>query len=188
MLRYLIVFIIVTLISFSLYMAQYLGAFKTVEIRNQESGPFVMVYLDHMGPYHKIVAKIEEVEKWAKTNQFDCHLSFGEYLDNPDVVEEARLKSRGGCILEVQLSEDPALVEKKWAALLQPPLKIKTVPRMNYVRAEFLGSPGIGPLKVYPKVDAFIKERNLKRQSSIIEIYEILDHSAKNQMRTIYLF
>ena len=165
MLRYIVVFIIVTLISFSVYMAQYLGAFKSVEIRNEEFGPYLMVYLDHMGPYHKIVSKIEEVEKWASENQFDCRLSFGEYFDDPELVEEAQ-----------------------WTDKIQTPLKIKLLAKQEYIAADFSGSPGIGPIKVYPKIETFIQERKLKRHPSIIEIYEILDRQAKNQMQTRYLF
>lgn len=188
MLRYAVVFILVTLISFTVYMAQYLGAFKSVQIRNQESGPYLMVYLDHMGPYHKIVSKIEEVEKWASENKFDCRLSFGEYFDHPDTVEEARLKSIGGCLIQLKLTDSPDSDLKFWSEKVTHPFKLKLIPRQNFVTAEFLGSPGIGPIKVYPQVEEFIQERKLKRQSSIIEIYEILDRNAKNQMRTIYLF
>lgn len=188
MLKYVVVFILATFISFSSYMAFYLGAFKSVEIRNQESGPYLMVYLDHMGPYHKIVSKIEEVEKWSKENQFDCRLSFGEYFDNPDTVEEARLKSIGGCLIELNSSDNSDQLAQQWIQKLKAPMKVKIVPKQNYVFAEFFGSPGIGPIKVYPKVEEFIQERKLQRHSSIIEIYEILDRNEKNQMRTQYLF
>ncbi len=188
MLRYIVVFIIVTLISFSVYMAQYLGAFKSVEIRNEEFGPYLMVYLDHMGPYHKIVSKIEEVEKWASENQFDCRLSFGEYFDDPELVEEARLKSIGGCLIDASKTENTQQLLQQWTDKIQTPLKIKLLAKQEYIAADFSGSPGIGPIKVYPKIETFIQERKLKRHPSIIEIYEILDRQAKNQMQTRYLF
>ena len=91
--KYVLVFVLMTLLSFGVYLANYLGAFKSVEVRKEMQGPYLMLYLDHMGPYHKIVSKIEEVEKWANENKFDCRKSFGEYMDDEEKVEEAQLKS-----------------------------------------------------------------------------------------------
>ncbi|MFM8834854.1 MAG: hypothetical protein ACKOEV_14685, partial [Cytophagales bacterium] len=94
------------LVLFFLYLFQYTGAFKSVSISQDERGPFTLIYRSHVGPYHKIVGQIEIVERWAKENGLKCRLSFGEYFDDPRMVEEGRLNSRGGCLV------DP-LVEKE---------------------------------------------------------------------------
>lgn len=152
----------------------YLGAFKSVDITETERGPLKMIYKDHTGSYHKIVTAIEEVEKWAKENGVGCTESFGEYIDDANRVEEVRLRSRGGCLV----TEFPA-----------PPLpagfQTREVPLRKYVMAIFEGSPGIGPLKVYPKAETYMKDRQLIMDGAVIEIYVI--HSEK-AMTTTYLF
>lgn len=150
-----------------------LGYFKEVVIREEIRGPFLMIYKDHIGPYHKIVSNIEEVEKWVKSNGQDCRESFGQYLDNPEVVEEARLKSRGGCILTSKLENIPE------------PFKYQEIETKKYVVAEFKGSPAIGPMRVYPKIKAYIFNNNLTPDGAVIEIYVI--HSS-SEMTTTYLF
>jgi effector-binding domain-containing protein len=151
----------------------YLGAFKPVIINQKKAGPFHVVYKTHIGPYHKIVPLIEEVEKWAKSQGLDCHLSYGEYLDNPKQTEEVRLRSHGGCIL-------PAPVNSP----LPEGFEQQTIPEKNYVTAVFEGSPGIGPLKVYPQVFQYIEDQGLTREESTIEVYEI--HSPESMTTTYY--
>jgi DNA gyrase inhibitor GyrI len=48
------------------------------------------------------------VESWAKEKGIDCKDSFGQYLDNPDIVEEARLKARVGCMVQEKPMDLPA--------------------------------------------------------------------------------
>lgn len=154
-------------------MANYLGAFKSVDITEAEKGPYKMVYKDHQGSYHKIVNTIQEVEAWAKSENIDCTESFGEYIDDANAVEEGRLRSRGGCIVR----EIPATLPEGF--------KSQEIPAKKYVLAIFAGSPGIGPLKVYPKAEAYMKDRQLVMAGAVIEIYVI--HSEK-EMTTTYLF
>lgn len=174
--RYVVVFILVTIISFALYVAMYLGVFKSVDISHTQKGPFFMIYKNHTGPYHKIVSTIEEVEKWASENHVPCSTTFGEYLDDPGKVEQERLRSRGGCIVD----KFPPQIPAKFGT--------HVAPEKEYVVAIFKGSPGIGPLKVYPKVNQFLKENNLSHEGSIIELYEIYDSQSKTAMTTTYLF
>ena len=182
MIKHVFFAVTIGLIAFFLYLAQYTGAFKSVYVGLDERGPYTLIYKDHVGAYHKIVEKIQLVENWAKENKVDCKFTFGEFFDNPSVTEEGRLKSRAGCLID----------EKNTAALAT--LKTLTLPA-DFLRAEFpktkvvvalfSGSPGIGPLKVYPKVETFLQESKLKRKGSIVEIYEVLDPQTMN---TTYLF
>jgi DNA gyrase inhibitor len=174
--RYVLVFVVVTIISFGLYLSTYLGAFKSVEVTEQIRGPYVLVYKEHMGPYHKIVQAIGAVEDWAKQNNLDCHLSFGQYFDNPESKEEARLKSHGGCIME------------KAPENLPEQFKTQELPARKYVTAVFEGSPGIGPMKVYPRVNKYMVEKGLTQDGAIIEVYEVHSFAEKNAMTTTYLF
>lgn len=174
--RYIIVFMIVATTAFGIFLSTYLGAFKGVDISQATQGPYLTVYVDNLGPYHKVNKVIERVEKYMKAKGVTCGRTFGEYLDDPQVVEEARLKSKVGCIVD-------AIPDG-----LDGEFKAGEIPARHYVVAVFTGSPGIGPLKVYPRVNDFMKAQNLKQNGAVTEIYEIHSITEKNAMTTTYLF
>lgn len=171
-------------IVFFLYLFQYTGAFRSVLVDQDERGPYTFIFKTHIGPYHKIVATIEEVETWAKSNGLKCRLSFGEYFDDPRIVEEGRLNSRGGCLIDPLIAEEQQILEKLKSQLPQG-FKIDEIVKTKAVVALFTGAPGIGPLKVYPKAEDFIVEHKLTRKGSVIEIYEVFD---KHSMQTTYIW
>lgn len=178
--RYFLLLIIVIMLSFAGYLAYYLGALKPVMISEQSRGPYILIYKNHVGPYHKTVQVIQEVEKWAMAQGLGCRLSFGEYPDDPEKMEEARLKSRGGCLYpksEVMLPKE-----------LPKGFEVTELPARDYVIAIFDGSPGIGPWKVYPKVASYMKSKNLQQDGAVIEVYEIHSRTEKASMTTTYLF
>jgi AraC family transcriptional regulator len=170
--RYILLPLFFAIIILVVYLMNYLGAFRPVIISQKLAGPFHFIYKTHVGPYHKIVSSIEEVEKWAKDQGIDCHLTFGEYLDDPRQTEEVRLRSLGGCVV----NEIPSTLPEGFES--------NTVPEKSYVTAVFEGSPGIGPLKVYPKIFAYIEDKNLQREETVIEIYEV--HSQESMTTTYY--
>jgi effector-binding domain-containing protein len=172
-LRRFLIAVILAVLTLAIWLVTYLGGFKPVDITESEMGPYKMIYKDHTGSYHTTVDAIEEVEAWARQKKIDCTESFGEYIDDANRVEEARLRSRGGCIV------------KEVPEKLPPGLNVRTIPVRKYVVALFEGSPGIGPLKVYPKAENYMRERGLVMDGSVIEIYVI--HSQKD-MTTTYLF
>lgn len=164
------------------YMFYYTGAFKKVQVGEDTRGPYTLIYLDHTGPYQDIVKKIEAVETWTKEQGMTCRLSFGQYFDDPKTTELGRLKSRGGCMLDPQIPNEVEILKK---AKLPDAVKTETLPPTKYAIALFTGAPSIGPLKVYPKIEEYIKAHSLKHTGSIIEIYEIL---GKKSMETTYLW
>lgn len=167
---------------FILYIMQYTGAFKSVTVGMDQRGPYTLIYKEHTGAYHQIVSAIQNVETWAKENKLKCRLSFGEYFDNPDMVEEGRLKSRGGCLIDPLVPEEMLIFKK---LTLPTDFKTDVIPETKAVVALFSGTPGIGPMKVYPKANEFIQKGNLKKKGSVIEIYEVFDHKSMN---TTYLW
>jgi AraC family transcriptional regulator len=172
------------MILFVLYLLQYTGAFKSVQVDQDERGPYTVIFKKHVGAYHKIVSTIEDVEKWAKENGLKCRLSFGEYFDDPRVVEEGRLNSRGGCLLDPLVPEEKTILDKL-KDHLPPDFKVDEIPKTKAVVALFTGAPGIGPMKVYPKAEDYITEHRLLKKSSVIEIYEVFD---KQAMQTTYIW
>ncbi|MBO9665563.1 MAG: GyrI-like domain-containing protein [Bdellovibrio sp.] len=174
--RYMIVFVVVMVISFGAYLATYLGAFKTVTVSEAQQGPFKTLYVENVGPYHKVNKRIETVEKFMKEQGAPCGRTFGIYLDDPYQVEEARLRSEVGCLIETV------------PANLPEGFKVGEIPGRNYVVATFTGSPGIGPLKVYPRIEEYMQSKKLQHDGPVIEIYEIHSITEKAAMTTTYLF
>jgi AraC family transcriptional regulator len=182
MIKHVFFAVTIGLVAFSLYLAQYTGAFKSVYVGLDERGPYILVYQNHVGAYHKIVEKIQNVEAWAKENKLDCKFTFGEFFDDPSTTEEGRLKSRAGCLIE---EKNTAALATLKTLTLPADFAQALLPKTKVVVALFTGSPGIGPLKVYPKAESFMNESKLKRKGPPVEIYEVLDPQTMN---TTYLF
>lgn len=100
-------------------------------------------------PFHKILDSLEKVEAWAKDAKVDCSKSFGHFLDDPEVVEHERLRSHVGCIVDQNKTDLPEN------------FKMKTLPAGKYVVADFMGSPAIGPMKVYKKARQYFFDKGL---------------------------
>lgn len=184
MIKHTIFAMAIGMLIFFLYLMQYTGAFKSVTMGVDQRGPYTMIYKEHSGAYHKIVSTIEDVEKWAKENKLKCRLSFGEYFDNPKNVEEGRLKSRGGCLVDPLDPEDQQIYETLKEKLPEN-FKTEIYSETKAVVALFTGSPGIGPMKVYPKADEFIEKGKLIKKGPVLEIYEVFDSKS---MQTIYIW
>lgn len=152
----------------------YVGGYKPVVTEISEYGPIKVVYKEHLGAYHKIPQVLDEVEKWARANGEACKLTFGEYLDNPKIVAEDRLRANGGCI-----------VDRVWSKGLPAGFLYRELSRRLYLTAVFEGAPSIGPLKVYPKADSIMKREGYKPDGAVIETYEILSPKA---VETRYYF
>lgn len=182
MLKHTVYAIALGLLILFLYLMQYTGAFKSVLISVDNRPSLQIIYKDYMGPYHKIVSTIEEVETWAKAHGLKCRLSFGEYFDNPDLIEEGRLRARGGCLIDPLIPEEKTILKK---LDLPKDFKVDVIPAMKAVVALFSGAPGIGPLKVYPKANELIEKEKLIKKGNVIEIYEIFD---TQNMQTTYLW
>ncbi len=173
---------LLTIVGFASYLYIHLGAYKPVELLSQDLGPFKIVFIHHVGPYHKILDSIEPVEKWANENSVPCNLSFGEFLDDPERVLEERLQSNGGCLV----GEEPRNLPNKFS--------FREIPRRFYLTAEFDGAPSLGPMKVYPKAMKWITENHYTLGGPVIEIYSMTkanrtaDDKAQMAVHTQYLF
>lgn len=172
MIKKLIFFVLSSFLVFSATMYYRLGAYKKVEIHVEERPAMYLLYKEHFGAYHKISEVISAVESWARTHRVPCEKTFGEYLDDPRNVEERRLRSIGGCLFNEPLKESS-------------PFLSKTLPMQRFIVARFTGAPSLGPIKVYPKVEEYMKTNKILAPSSIFEIYEFSD--PKNPI-TEYLF
>lgn len=165
--------IILGLLGLVIYMTITLGVFKTVVVSEGPYQELHLIYKDHLGPYHTIAEVIKDVETWVQSEGFECKITFGQFIDDPSVVEHERLKSRGGCVI--------AKFPDKF------PVEMKTllIPSRNYIRAHFAGSPWLGPYKVYSKVAHFADEKKIRINEPVIELYKLID---PQHLETTYLF
>lgn len=154
------------LIIFVVYVANYTGYFKPVTLTEGPAGPFRLLGKEHIGPYHKIVPVIEEVEAFAKERGIPCPLSFGQYFDNPKQTEEIRLRSRGGCVIAADTDLG--------TAALPEGITVTEYPAGDFVMATFEGSPGIGPFKAYPAALKRIEEKRYAFEGwNVLETYAV---------------
>ncbi len=161
-----IVFIIIGIVLFLFY----LGFFSKIIIEEKEMGPFVLIYEDHKGDY-KWTAKIQNDIYYSLLNEYkiETFKGFGIYYDNPKKVPVNELRSIAGCILE------------KWdynkiIYLKEKSFKIKEIPIQNSIVVEFPYKNSFsiiaGIIKVYPKIEQYIQDNNLKT-NEIMEIYDV---------------
>lgn len=160
------------ILAFSGYLAHHLGFFQPVAVAEAVRGPYYVLFQNHMGAYYKISETISSVEAAAKAAGLDCRRTFGEYFDDPRVVEEDRLRARGGC-----LSDQPYAQAPKG-------LILDTIAQQQVLAANFAGSPAIGPYKVYTEVERYRNRHRLPGGAHAIEIYMIVGDS----IATEYLF
>jgi effector-binding domain-containing protein len=181
MFKYVIASTIAVFAGFAFYVYFYIGGYKSAEFEFTQQPSLVSVVKDHIGAYHKINSVIQEVEAWAKSKNLKCELSLGEYLDNPNLVEEPRLKSRGGCVIADSEKSILQNLEKE----LPADFKILDLPAREVLMAKFDGSPAIGPWKVYGRLDELLKSARKHTSGAALEIYQILEN---NKMKTTYYF
>lgn len=157
------------------YLTNYLGYFRPVTLEESSQEAKKILFKKHYGAYHKIVPTIQEVESWARGNGFQCELSFGHYIDDPNQVEQDRLRSRGGCLVD------------RFPDRLPEGFEVDSIPAGDFVVAKFEGSPSIGPFKVYPRALSYISEKRLVRDTSA-GVYEVYNVISDTQMKTTYFF
>jgi len=157
-----------------IYLYTYLGFSEKVEVSISQSSPMALIYVRHLGAYHKINESLTKIEQSLEKKGLQCSKTFGEFLDNPDEVNEDRLTSHVGCLFLV--SEDSPAAEKGGRLeSLAKELGFEYESRLSQpvIKASFRGSPSIGPFKVYPKIDEMIQDLRRARSGPLMEIYEI---------------
>ncbi len=171
--RHLFIAFILFLIGGATYLTIKNGVFLPVHLEMKNAGPFLLWGIDHIGPYHEVLPSLQKVEGLASQHGLDCKTTFGEYLDDPNIVEVARLRAFVGCVL----TKEPAKISTS-ARLSERPVR-------RYVVGTFHGSPALGPYKAYGDAAEFMARRGLHMDGSVIEIYRIGDDG---KMVTEYYF
>lgn len=160
---------LIMIVSFLFYQ----GVFYSVKIGEQVAGDYWVVYQENIGPYEKVAPVMDKVCKDLQNDGIETQLSFGLYYDNPKDVVKEKLRSEVGAILD----------EKYYDRIdnLQAKYNIKQLKERNSLIAEFptknVLSYMIGPMKVYPAMEKYCKEKNIDcgkvKDGFGLEVYDI---------------
>jgi len=148
----------------------YYGGFKKVNCRIEKQGGETLVYKEMTGDYAKS-GKLSDEVYYSLLNDYEIETfkGFGIYYDNPKEVENSKLRSEIGCIVEEK--------DRSKVSQIKGDLKIKTYPEKSHIVAEFpfKGKMSImfGLMKVYPAMDKFVKENGKNEDGAIMEIYDV---------------
>lgn len=159
-----VAFIVVGLL---VYLARY-GLFAVIKITEKNMGPYLLVYKKHIGDYKQVGKVMDKLyEDLKDTYSISTTKGFGLYYDNPQDVATEKLRSVVGCIVEGKGLENLSGLSGKYG--------VKVYPASKSVAAEFpyKGKISIflGILKVYPKLGAYLKERQ-HPSTPIMELYD----------------
>lgn len=140
--------------------AMYMGAFASVDISSEVRGPYYFVYQDHIGLYQRIAEKIEEVHTLLEDRQVATIHPAAQYLDDPNVVPVADLRSRGGWLV-------------KDSVHVAPPFHLAHIGQRSVALARIRAHPAVAPFKTYPALHDWLNRKKTKQDSSfhILEIY-----------------
>lgn len=164
--------IICLIIIASMIYANY-GGFSKLRFQINKEGGETLVYKEMNGPYNQSGQVISKLGFDLK-NEFKIEPSrmFGTYFDDPRKVDESKLRSEVGCILE---ASDTARVY--W---IKAKFNVKICPVKNYITTEFpykgRMSIMIGLMKVYPALMKYVKENGYSDAGPIMEIYDMTNN------------
>ncbi len=158
-----------SLILIILIIFAYYGGFSSIKIQEKEKGGETLIYKELKGDYAQAENIIEKMSEALKSNEkIQTYKGFGIYYDNPQTVEEERLRSDVGCILEKSDTFKLNLLLNKY--------KIKVYPTKKYITAEFPYRGKLSVLlsliKVYPALNNYVKLNGYAENGPVMEIYD----------------
>lgn len=147
----------------------YSGLFSSVEIREGDIGPFILVYQNHIGDYAG-TGDIQNTIYQTLQKEFNVSATkgFGQYYDDPKKVPAEKLRSIAGCILEPEYRGLIPVIKKKYTVGEYGTTKsvIAEFPYRNQL------SIFLGVLRVYPALDEYIRHKGYPFTPAF-EIYDL---------------
>lgn len=153
------------------------GFFADIKMEEKEMGGYLVIGKDITGPYEQTGKYMQQVESKIKAEGIPVSKGLGIYYDNPDVTPKEKCRSFVGSIID---KNDMA----KALSIQASDLRIDSIPTAQSVVVEFPANNQIsymvGPIKVYPALNEYMKEKNYKCTLSF-EVYDM------NQRKIIYV-
>jgi hypothetical protein len=135
------------------------GLYRTVEVQQGEQGGFILVGVDHVGPYMEIGNAFAEVQAKFPDGEFA-----GIYYDNPDLVPDDSLRSFAG--VKVTATEGLEAIAS------DPRFRLAEIEKGPALYTDWSGGSGaismiLGTMKAYPALKEACVETGLCTESSI---------------------
>lgn len=147
----------------------YMGMFSEIPVERSKKGPYNFAYVEHIGPYSGVGKPMEKLDEKMCAAGFNSRDGIGLYYDDPKTTSSEELKSEVGFII---INEDMGKIDGA-----KEEFDFQILPAGDYAVAEFpirnILSYMLGPMKVYPAIDAFVTEKNLTASGPGIEIYDM---------------
>ena len=132
----------------------YLGIFQKMEVSESSFGPYQVLYREHKGAYEKVGEVFREMMDYQEKVKINSEMMFGIYYDDPEKIEEHKLRSEIGLVLN---KEDHKRLK---AENKDEKIKFKSIPRREYIFTIFpyknMASAFIGIFKAYPTIDTYV--------------------------------
>lgn len=161
---------LIVLIIIVLIVIVYFGGFKKLNISIEDAGGEMLVYESISGNYKKSGVVMDKIYYSLLNNEkIETYKGFGIYYDNPKKVEESKLRSEAGCIIEEKDTAKISILEKKYS--------IRVFPVKKYIVTEFPYKGKLtvifGIFKVYPALAEYARRNGFYEDAPVMEIYDI---------------
>lgn len=149
----------------------YHGFFTTPRVAEKEMGPYTVAVKRVAGPYYKVGPTMMEVDAYLRELGLEPTKGIGLFYDDPATVAESDLRSDMGDVLEGVDEEALAKIKEKY--------EVKDIPAVRSAVVTFpiksMLSYMIGPMKVYPALSAYWKEKGYATDTEgySMELYDV---------------
>lgn len=146
----------------------YIGLFSTPKATETVIGPYTYVYEEFVGEYKKSGPVFDKVYYTLRDKGISTTLGLGVYFDDPAVVPADKLRSHCGVVLEEKDLDKLTDLKKRF--------KAGQFSRSKRLVVEFPIKNGlsymVGPMKCYPVLMRYAKEKGYKPDALSFEVYD----------------
>lgn len=145
----------------------YLGSFQNVDVTEEMTGPFYLVYSKYTGDYSKMWPTMDDMYEDFLAHNWDIGAGIGIFYDDPKEVASENLRADIGML--VKRADFAKIWELSGSyltkSLAQDKRVVASFPYKNQL--SFM----IWVFKVYPAVSSFLDDHNYNYNVPRIEIY-----------------
>jgi hypothetical protein len=145
--KIIIIFAVVVLILFIALViaAWYLGTFASVNLSDEYRGPYNLVVLSQLVPYHESSQAIERVDLMLEEKEIRQAQSVVIFYDDPTKIPMQQVHTRAGFVVSDSVKVDS-------------PFIFQTVEKRRVAVASMKAHPAIAPFKTYPALQEWIQK------------------------------
>lgn len=164
-----LVILLIILVVLALVNRRYLGGFTQLDVQEQNVWPQTIAYVSFVGEYGKVWPSMTKVYEVLSGAGILSATGVGIYYDDPAIVSWSELRSDVGAVIDPQ---DASKVSNN------SEIRVTTLSAGDKMVVEFplksALSYMIGPMKVYPVMAKYMKEKWYNNQVPTIELYDMV--------------